>query len=75
MAIHGRLVVCCQSAHAYLYCGKLVAKTIGHASKPPSPISKLEVNGPACHHVFCGQDHGQICVANLGFLCDTNRFI
>ncbi len=52
-----------------------MAKIIGHASKPPGPVSKSTTNGSTCHPIFGGQDHGQICVASLGFLCDDKCFI
>ncbi len=52
-----------------------MAKTVSHASKPSGLVSMLEANGSTCHLIFGGQDHGQICVTNLGFLCDDNHFI
>jgi hypothetical protein len=42
--------------------------------KSPSPIFESKANGPTCHPIFGGQDYGQICVANFGFLCDDNHF-
>jgi hypothetical protein len=52
-----------------------MAKTVGHASKSPSPIFESKANDPTCHPIFGGQDYGQICVVNFGFLCDGNHFI
>ncbi len=52
-----------------------MAKAIGHAMKPSGSVSKSKANGPTCHFVFGVQNHGQICVSNLRFLCDGNRFI
>jgi hypothetical protein len=52
-----------------------VAKMVDHASKSLGLVSKSKANGPTCHLVFGGQDHGQICASNLRFLRDNNHFI
>jgi hypothetical protein len=50
----GPTIVCCQSLHAYFCCRKLVVEALGHMSKSPSCVSKLQSNGSTCHPFIVG---------------------
>jgi hypothetical protein len=51
--IYERLVVCCQSLHAYFCCRKSMARTFGLDLESPSCVSKSQINGSTCH-LFIG---------------------